>query len=168
MTGSSDNISASLSSIKLGKEELLLNAENVIKPLNILNNTFEEYYAFHFSDGTNCDIIISYNDYREWFNYFGIQLIKTIRQKKVYKLPLKDEREEEKFCEKYQLNSGVLLEIHKIISDIKLRLIKLNVYTKNELNEENLEIPSKLRKIPNYDIFKYILYGAFYKNSSNS
>ena len=27
-----------------------------------------------------------------------------------------------------------------------------------------MEIPSKLRKIPNYDIFKYILYGAFYKN----
>lgn len=30
--------------------------------------------------------------------------------------------------------------------------------------ERDLEIPSKLRKIPNYDIFKYILYGAFYKN----
>ena len=138
MTGSSDNISTGLSSIKLGKEELLLNAENVINSLNILNNTFEEYYAFHFSDGTNCDIIISYNAYREWFNYFGIKLIKTIRQKKLYKLPLKDKREEEKFCEKYQLNSGVLREILKNISDIKLGLIKLNVYTKNELNEENL------------------------------
>ena len=117
-----------------------------------------------FSDGTNCDIIISYNAYREWFNNFGIKLIRNIKQKKLYKLTNKDKRDEEKFCERHQLNGGVLREILKNISDIKLRLIKLNVYTKNEINEENLEIPSKLRKIPNYDILKYILYGAFYKN----
>lgn len=45
--GSSDNVSTGLSPIKLGKEELLLNAENVVKSLDILNNAFEEYYAYH-------------------------------------------------------------------------------------------------------------------------
>jgi hypothetical protein len=42
----------------------------------------------YFSEGTNCDIIISYNSYREWFNNFGIKLIKSIKQKKLNRLSL--------------------------------------------------------------------------------
>ena len=118
----------------------------------------------YFSDNQNCDFVLVYNVYREWFNKFGIKLINNIRQRKLYNLSKKEKKEEEKFCEEHQLNSRILREILKNVNDFKLRLIKLNIYTKNELNEENLEIPSQLRKIPNYDIFKYVIYGAFYKN----
>ena len=42
---------------------------------------------------------------------------KSIKQKKLYKLSFKDKKEEDIFCEKHQLNSGVLREILKNISD---------------------------------------------------
>ena len=136
-----------------------------IKNIKNNNNILKFYKALeYFSENTNCDLVITYNAYRTWFNKFGIKLIPNIKQKKLCKLSKKEKKEEEIFCEEYQLNHGILIEILKNINDFKLRLIKLDVYRKNESNEENLEIPSQLPKIPNYDVFKYIMYGAFYKN----
>ena len=144
--------------------------KKIFKKTSQLKNItdIKRYYSAleYFSDGTNCDIITSYNAYREWFNNFGIKLFKNndIKNKKLINLDINDSISEKSFCYEYKLDHKILREVLKNAADIKLRLIKLGVYRNSEINETNMRQPSKLRKIPNYDILKYILYGAFYRN----
>lgn len=121
-----------------------------------------------YANGSDCDMITAYNAFKEWEKKFGYKFVEDEfdTKMKFYKSSSMICKEETKWCKERLLDSKVLKEILRVVSDIKKRLNKDNLYN-SSINNNGKKILTYIdfcKGSEKIEIFKFILAGTFYTN----
>ena len=109
----------------------------------------------HFAAGTDSDMILCYNAYKDWEIQFGHKLQRSVFDRKIFKSRF-HEKSEIEWCKKFYLDPHILREVMALNADIKIRLHKLQLFDEKSANNIDFSLET------NRTLFKFALAGAFY------